>query len=94
MAKHTLQQILGIFAANVGHTHEAAVQATYDAGHDAGLAVGASTILDSQRAALREEGREAGRAEGMEIIKIKLLGEDKDLMAELEERHAKESAAA
>lgn len=33
MAKHTIKEILSIFAAHVGHTHEAAVQATYDAGH-------------------------------------------------------------
>jgi hypothetical protein len=36
MAKHTLKEILGIFATHAGHTHEAAVQATYDAGHAAG----------------------------------------------------------
>lgn len=36
MAKHTLKAILGIFANHAGHTHEAAVQATYDAGHAQG----------------------------------------------------------
>ena len=33
MAKHTLKEILGIFSHHAGHTHEAAVQAVYDAGH-------------------------------------------------------------
>jgi hypothetical protein len=31
--KHTLREILAIWAAHVGHTFEAAVQAVYDAGH-------------------------------------------------------------
>jgi hypothetical protein len=44
MAKHTLKEILGIFASHVGHTHEAAVQATYDAGHRQGLADAAATF--------------------------------------------------
>jgi hypothetical protein len=38
MAKHTLKDILQIFAKHAGHTHEAAVQATYDAGHAQGVA--------------------------------------------------------
>jgi hypothetical protein len=38
MAKHTLKEILGIFASGAGHTHEKAVQDTYDAGHAAGKA--------------------------------------------------------
>jgi hypothetical protein len=31
--KHTLKEILAIWATHVGHTFEAAVQAIYDAGH-------------------------------------------------------------
>lgn len=34
--KHSLKEILAIFSLHVQHTHEAAVQATYDAGHAAG----------------------------------------------------------
>lgn len=38
MPKHTLREILGIFAGGAGHTHEKAVQDTYDAGFEAGKA--------------------------------------------------------
>lgn len=38
MAKHTLREILGIFALGAGHTHEKAVSDVYDAGFDAGKA--------------------------------------------------------
>ena len=38
MPKHTLKEILAIFAGAIGHTHETAVQATYDAGHAQGRA--------------------------------------------------------
>jgi hypothetical protein len=38
MAKHTLKEILGIFANGAGHTHEKAVSDVYDAGFDAGKA--------------------------------------------------------
>lgn len=36
--KHPLRDILGHFSKHAGHTHEAAVQATYDLGHAAGKA--------------------------------------------------------
>ena len=36
--KHTLREILAWFAKHAEHTHEAAAQATYDLGHERGLA--------------------------------------------------------
>lgn len=55
MAKHTLKQILGIFANHVGHTHEAAVQATYDAGHAQGRTDAEAAALVSAEAAAKSE---------------------------------------
>lgn len=38
MPKHSLKEILVIFATGAGHTHEKAVSDVYDAGFDAGKA--------------------------------------------------------
>lgn len=38
MPKHSVKEILGIFASGAGHTHEKAVSDVYDAGFDAGKA--------------------------------------------------------
>lgn len=52
--KHSLKDILGIFSAHAGHTHEAAVQATYDAGHAAGVAEVKDKLMDGDDALHKE----------------------------------------
>lgn len=59
MAKHTLKDILSIFSTHAQHTHEAAVQATYDAGHAAGQAEAKETLTTAHEASLGEKIKEA-----------------------------------
>ena len=54
MAKHTLRDILSIFAKHAEHTHEAAVQATYDAGHAQGLIDGKVAATAEFEAGLKQ----------------------------------------
>ena len=49
MARHTIKEILAHFAHHVQHTHEAAVQATYNLGHAAGQAEVKDEILAGWR---------------------------------------------
>lgn len=67
--KHPLREILAHFAAHVGHTHEAAVQATYDLGHATGreeakaeFAAGVGDSLPAASTGASDEKKDDGKA--------------------------------